>query len=175
MEDFRKIIILFHYFCKKKKKILNLWEGSEYVSCFKHVRVLNIRKFWLIWQGSEHALGCNNGRVLNILDFRVCQVSAYASVAQGSEYTWSTFHKVWTKPFGSKYVRAQNMIVNMFVKRLWIFEGYTGCWICLNKPEYALIITQYAWICLNNAEYDIWKNRVLNMPEFWKSLMQYLA
>ena len=97
-------------------------------------------------------------RVLNILDFRVCQVSAYASVAQGSEYTWLTFHKVWTKPFGSKYVRAQNMIVNMFVKRLWIFEGYTGCWICLNKPEYALIITQYAWICLNNAEYDIWKN-----------------
>ena len=28
----------------------------------------------------------NYGKVLNILEFRVCQVSAYASVAQGSEY-----------------------------------------------------------------------------------------
>ena len=31
-------------------------------------------------------LGYNYGMVLNIPGFRVCQVSAYASVAQGSEY-----------------------------------------------------------------------------------------
>ena len=66
--------------------------------------------------------------------------------------------------------------------RLSICEGYTGCWICLNKPDYALIISHYEWICLNNAEYDwiCWympeKTRVLNMPElFWMCLMQYIA
>ena len=47
-----------------------------------------------------------------------------------------------------KYSRAQNMT------RLWICQGYTGKRICLNKPEYALIMSENAWICLNNAEYD---------------------
>ena len=32
--------------------------------------------------------GYNYGRVLNIPGFPVCQVSAYASVAEGSEYAW---------------------------------------------------------------------------------------
>ena len=56
---------------------------------------------------------CNYGRVLNIPGFRVCQVSMYASIAQGSEYAriwlnnalWkgseyalSTFHRVLNKP-----------------------------------------------------------------------------
>ena len=36
--------------------------------------------------------------------------------------------------------------------RLWICEGYRGCWICLKKPDYALM-SQYAWICINNAEF----------------------
>ena len=39
-------------------------------------------------------LGGNYGRFLNIPGFRVCQVSAYATVAQGSEYAWSMFHRV---------------------------------------------------------------------------------
>ena len=57
------------------------------MSCFKFVRVLNIRKFSLIWQGSEYASGCNYARFLSIPGFRVCQVSAYTSVApQGSKY-----------------------------------------------------------------------------------------
>ena len=38
--------------------------------------------------------GCNCGRVLNIPGLQVCQVSAYASIALGSEYAWSTFHRV---------------------------------------------------------------------------------
>ena len=38
--------------------------------------------------------------------------------------------------------------------RLIISESYTGCWICLNKLEYALIISQYAWIYLSNTKYD---------------------
>ena len=39
-------------------------------------------------------------------------------------------------------------------------------------------MSQYAWICLSNAEYDwlnmptfTWKNRVLDMLEFWMCLM----
>ena len=66
------------------------------------------------------------------------------------------------------------------VARLWICKGYSGCRICLNKPEYTLM-PQHVWICLNNAEYK-WicrhipeRNRVLNMPEFWMCLMQYIA
>ena len=57
---------------------------------FKYVRVLTIHRFSLILQGSEYPLGCNYGRVLNIPGFRVCQVSAYVSVEQGSKY--STFN-----------------------------------------------------------------------------------
>ena len=33
-------------------------------------------------------------------------------------------------------------------------EGYTGCWKCLNKADYALM-SQFEWICFNKAEDDI--------------------
>ena len=49
--------------------------------------------------------------------------------------------------------RVLNMAGQRFTG-LWICEGYTGCWICPSKPEYALVMSQYAWICLDNAEYD---------------------
>ena len=103
-----------------------------------------------LWKGSEYS------RISSI------QVSAYGSVAQGfkyawiwlnnalwqsSKYAWSTFHRVLNK--GSKCARTQNMA------RLWICEGYTWYWICLNKPEYALIMSQYTWVSLSNAEYDL--------------------
>ena len=39
-------------------------------------------------RASECVSGCSYGRVLNIPGFRVCQVSAYGSVVQGSEYCW---------------------------------------------------------------------------------------
>ena len=35
---------------------------------------------------TEYGSGCNYERVLNIPELQVCQVSAYAIVAQGSEY-----------------------------------------------------------------------------------------
>ena len=63
----------------------------------------------------------------------------------GFEYVVSQGFKYVSR---SKYVRAQNMAT------LWICEGYTGCWVCLSKTEYALIMSQYAWICLNDSEYD---------------------
>ena len=43
MERFRKIIMLFNYFCKKLH--LKSLRGSEYVSGFHCVRVLNTGKF----------------------------------------------------------------------------------------------------------------------------------
>ena len=109
--------------------------------------------------------GCSYGRVLNIPGFLICQVSAYVNVIQGSEYAWIWLNNAWINysmtgfwlclvsftefwyASGSKYARARN------IARLWICEGYTGWWIYLNKPEYALIMPQYAWICLDNAEF----------------------
>ena len=57
------------------------------------------------------------------------------------------FHRVF-QAASSAYASAQN------IARLQICKVYTGCWIWLNKPEYALIMSQYAWIYLNNTEYD---------------------
>ena len=56
------------------------------MSGFKNVKVLNICELSLIWQGFEDERGGNFGRVSNIPVFRVCQVSAYANIAEGSEY-----------------------------------------------------------------------------------------
>ena len=48
--------------------------------------------------GSEYESDCNYVKVLDIPGFKVCQVSAYESIVQGSEYAWSTFHRVLNKP-----------------------------------------------------------------------------
>ena len=114
------------------------------MSGFKYVRVLKIRKLSKIGQGSEYASGCIYERVLNILGFQVCQVSAYTSVAQGSEYAgiwmnnalcqgseypWSMFHKVLNKP----------LFINIPGLRKWqgfenarIRQGAENGWISLN-------------------------------------------
>ena len=42
------------------------------------------------------------------------------------------------KASGSKYAKVLN----------------TRCWICLEKPDCALIMSQYEWICLNSTESD---------------------
>ena len=114
------------------------------MSGFKYVRVLNILKFSLIWRGSEYVLGCNYGKVLNIPGFRVGQVSAYASVAQDSEYPWICLNNVLWQ--GSEYARStfhsvlnKPLVLNMPELRIW-----QGC-------EYARVPqgAQYAWISLN--------------------------
>ena len=145
MKRFGKIVIICKHFCKK----VHLKEGSEYVPGFKYVRVLNIRKFAHTWQGSEYALGCNYRRVLNIPGFRLSQIFAYASVAEGSEcawiwlnnvlwqgleYAWSTFLRVLNKlPTGYKFI-----VVNMQVLHR-----------KLNMPEQVLICLNNASICVN--------------------------
>ena len=63
------------------------------------------------------------------------------------------FTGFWMSPI--KNTRAQNKA------RLWMCKGYTGYWICLTNTS----------ICLKHT----WINRVLNMPEFWMCLMQYIV
>ena len=103
-------------------------------------------------------LGYNYGKVLIIPWFWVCQVSAYASVAQGSEYAWiwlnnarwqgseyawSMFHSVLTKP----------PVLTMPGLRIW--QGYEYGRVTQGAEyAYALIMFQYAWLYLKNAEYE---------------------
>ena len=75
---------------------------------------------------------------------------------QGSEYAMSMFRRVLNR------LPVLSMPV---LRRLGICKGFTGCWICLNKPEYALIMSQYAQICLNNAEYDWICHNILEKTE----------
>ena len=134
-------------------------------------QVLDMSEFWIfvnfhqIWQGSEYELGCNYGRVLNIPWFQVYQVSAYASIAQGSEYAWiwlnntvwqgseyawSTFHRALNKP----------LVLNMVGCRIWqgceyvmVTQGAEYAWISLNMPLKCLNICEYTLITLNMIWY----------------------
>ena len=139
MEYFGKITIFLTNFAKEL--ILNLWGNSEYMLGFKYARVLNISKFLLKWRR------CSYGRVLNIRRFWVCQVSAYASVVQSSEYVWiwlnnalrqdseyalSTFHRLLNKP------RVLN-IVELKTCQGWkyarVIQGAEYTWTSLNIPS----------------------------------------
>ena len=115
-------------------------------------RVLNMSEFWIF------------------LNFRVCQVSAYASIAQGSEYAWiwlnnallqgsehawSMFHMIFNKP----------QVLNIPGLRKWqgceyarVTQGAEYAWTSLNMPR---------WICLNNAEYDWIFRHIPEKPECW--------
>ena len=108
--------------------------------------------FWIcvgmkLWKSSEYS------SIPSMPGFCVCK----CCTRQSSEYAWIWWNNVTFRvlnflgqcfkwAYGSKYAWAQNMV------RLWICECYTVCWIWLNTPEYALIMSQYAWICLNNPE-----------------------
>ena len=87
--------------------------------------------------------------VLNISEFGVCQVSTYASVAQGSEYAWICLNNAlgqYSEDAWSMLHMALNKlpVLNMPGLKIWQGEGYTGC-------LYEWIRSQYACICLNNA------------------------
>ena len=91
--------------------------------------------FW-ICVGMQLWKGSEYSRIPNMLSFRICNCSDYGSVP--------------------------NMHGQSFTG-LRISEGYTGCWICLNNPDYVLTMSQCAWICLNDAEYA-WI--CLHIPEY---------
>ena len=143
------------------------WQSSEYTLGSKHARILNMVELQYGWICLNRTWICLNMSEFTIID-RVLNMYRTIHGAQ-PKYTCSTFHRVLNKP--SKYTKSQNMA------SLWICQHYTGWWICLNKPDYPLIMSQYAWIWL--YIYSILsglylKNRVLNIPEFW-ILMQYIA
>ena len=130
--------------------------------------------FWMcvrmqLWKSSEYSRTpsmqgfCTWKRYTR---FWICLNKAKKTLRQGSEYALSTFH------------RTSNKLPILNMVRLWIFEGYFGCCIWLNKPKYALLMSQYVWICRNNVDITMpaynWKNRVLNIPKFWVCLMQYI-
>ena len=115
-----------------------IFQDSEFAR-FLHIKslhkVLNMAEI----KGSEYVLGFKYVRVLNICKFLL--------LWQGSEYVWSTILRVLNK----------SSVLNMLGLRTLQgceYEGYTGCWICLNMPNYPLIMSQYAQMCLNNSEYD---------------------
>ena len=64
-------------------------------------------------------LGCSYGRVLNIPGFRVYHVSAYASVAQGSEYGW---------------IMSYDRVLNMSGQRFRVVNKYS----VLNMPGFRI-------------------------------------
>ena len=84
------------------------------------------------------------------------------------EWFWICLVKVsrgfkWVS--SSKYASAQNMT------RLWIYEGYTGCWICLKKPWYTFIMSHFfnnPTIWLNIPAYN-WINKVYYSECVWCS------
>ena len=118
-------------------RIIDIWQGSEYLIDSKNVTVLNIRGFskyqnskyirvlsmpgFWIYQGSEDASGSQYTRFLNIPEFWIfwfpnCQCSKYAKFSQGPEYAWIIPEYAW-------------LCLNMLE-----YE-----WIFLNLPEWLLI------------------------------------
>ena len=115
---------------------------------------VNMTGFWICvrmqsWKGSEHS------RIPNMPGFCICKLT------QSFEYAWIWLNDAWINC--SVYGRVLNMPNQSFtgfwicsgykyaevwnLARLWIWKGYTGCRIYLNKPEYALIMPPYALIC----------------------------
>ena len=100
IERLGKIIIVFKYFCKELhiKSLRGFW---IYVG-FYNVRVLwifvNFRKYDRVLNILRDVII----RVLNIPEFQICQVSEYASAAQGFEYAWIM-----------PYDKILNMLVNV--------------------------------------------------------------
>ena len=80
IERFEKIIIVCPVFCKIS--FINSWECSEWVSGFKFVRVLNIRKLLQMWQGSKYASECSHGKIVNIPGFRAYKHCKRLSICQ---------------------------------------------------------------------------------------------
>ena len=124
-------------------------------------QVLNMSQFWIfknIYKYDRVLYMCSDAIMEG---FCILQDSKYPrflcmqvlyKILNLREYGWMMpYERVpwgfkWTS--GSKYARAHNMA------RLLIYKCYTGCWICLNKPEYASIMSPYVWIYFNNAGYD---------------------
>ena len=128
----------------------------------------------------EYVLECNYGSVLNITELRVCQVSAYASVAQGSERAWIWLNNaIWQ---GSEYVwstfnRVLNKLPVLNKPGLRTWQGCEYAWLhrALNMPVKAWKCPNNLSICVNMIEYvDIYLE-IQNVEYARICLMQYIA
>ena len=108
---------------------------------------------------SEFASGCNCGTVLNNLVFWVFQVSAYASIRQGSEYSWIMLrYTVWS-------IMAEFWI---FLVKIWQDFEYAsgskcqgteyGKLVNMRELQRVLNMPELAWVCLKNTSIYV------NMP-----------
>ena len=78
------------------------------------------------------------GKIITVLT--IFAKSSNWNLWEGSKYVWMWLNNaLWQ---GSEYDSSR------------IYQGYAGCWICLNRPEYAWIMSQYAWTCRTNVKYD---------------------
>ena len=97
-EKLAKIIIAVSYF--SKRSIIDVWQGSEYVSGSEYPRAVNSPGFWIcLWFWMCYSLGytrvLNMSLILNMLAFWLYQSSEYARVTQGSEYVWIILEYAW--------------------------------------------------------------------------------
>ena len=157
-----------------KHSTLNLWEGSEYVSGFKYVRVLNVpgwsicqryaqltyfRKyyrvlsmhrdaiiegFWIL-QDFEYARELHMQVSQKVLNKHNCEWIMLGWTVLTMAGFWICLVKVSS---GFEYVSCSKCRARNKA-RFWICEVYTGCWMCLNKPKYTFKITQYPLIMLS--------------------------
>ena len=127
-------------------------------------RVLNMSEFWIFVNFRKYDRVLNMCRDIIMEGFWIFQDSKYVKflhmqalhkVLNVPEYRWViTYGRLLNMPGQRSTVPVLNQPGLRIWTRLWRSEGYKGCWICLNKSEYALIMSHYEWICLNNAEYD---------------------
>ena len=134
MQVFGKIILTFNYF-RKTLHHKTLHEKVLNVSGFKYFRVLN-------FPGIPTCKGSEFTWFHRVDLFWICQVFAYASITQGSEYAWINY---------SDYGRAINMSG----------QSFTAFWmsLVLNMPglgiwpgfDYAWVAQgcEYAWISMS--------------------------
>ena len=64
-----------------KRFIVEVWQGSEYVSDFENATALNIEGFW-IYQSFEYATVLNMPLVLNMSGFWIYNGAKYTRVTQ---------------------------------------------------------------------------------------------
>ena len=131
-------------------RVLNMSKLWIFVNIRKYVRVLNlclyiIKEVFWIFQDCKYVRFLNMQALHKVLDMpEYGWIMPYGRVLNMPGPRWQCFKLTYS----SNYVRAQNMA------RLLISEGYKGCWICLNKSEYALIMSQYEW----KAGYWVFQN-----------------
>ena len=96
-------------------------------------------------------------KVLEISRFPACMVSAYANVAQGSEYAWIWLNNALWQGSENTWSKFHRVLNN---PRFKIFQGsesgkvanIRGFHRVLDMPEHTLTMSEYGWIYLNNLE-----------------------